>query len=93
MGLAVNSRGASGGICTLWQPRQFQLIASEETIHSLLVKLVHINSGKHFTIISIYMPNQYHEKLACWKSLIALSEFETLNNLILVGDFNTTMYH
>jgi hypothetical protein len=93
MGLFVSSHGASGGIFTVWNSHQFHLVASKGALHWMLIKLEHISSGNHFTIINVYVPNQYHDKLECWGSLLELSETESMDNLIIVGDFNTAIYH
>jgi endonuclease/exonuclease/phosphatase family metal-dependent hydrolase len=91
--LAIISRGASKGLCTLWNPQQYQLEESKATQHWILVKLVSNLNCKNFIVINIYMPNQYHEKQDCWHSLLDFSEEESLDNFIFAGDFNTTIHH
>jgi len=93
MGLSIISWGASGGIYTLWKPHQFQLVASKDSLHSMLLKLLHLSSRKNFIIVNVYMPNQYQEKIICWRSLLEMMESKSIDNLIIVGEFNTTLHH
>jgi exonuclease III len=91
-GATISARGASGGICTLWNLEIFQLDKSHEATHWLMVKLVHLPSGKIFPIINVYMPNNYWEKAECWESLLGIRDIGFHQNCIIVGDFNTTMH-
>jgi len=68
IGLTINSLGSSKGLCTLWNPQQYQLKESKATQHWLLVKLAQISTSKNFIVTNINMPNQYHEKQTCWIS-------------------------
>jgi exonuclease III len=43
-----------------------------------------------YSIINVYMPNNYLEKVECWRSLQDLANENSPQNLIIVGDFNTT---
>jgi hypothetical protein len=43
-----------------------------------------------FTIINVYMPKNYLEKDECWGSLLGLANGNLPQNLIIVGDYNTT---
>jgi len=38
------------------------------------------------------MPNNHHEKIQCWKSLLGLQNLSTYSRFIIVGDFNTTLH-
>ena len=40
-GIAVSSRGASGGIGTLWDEHKFELIESKQYIHRIYTMLLH----------------------------------------------------
>ena len=44
-GLAISSRGASGGIGTLWDYQKFELIESKHCLHWILTKLLHKDSN------------------------------------------------
>lgn len=92
IGAAISARGASGGICTLWNPKIFHLDSKYEVAHWLMTKLVHLPSGKAFPIINVYMPNNYWEKVECWESLMSIRDIRFQQNCIIVADFNTTMH-
>ena len=57
VGLAVSSRGASGGIGMLWDIKKYELIESKQSLHWILTKLLHKDSNTHISLfnISIFM--------------------------------------
>jgi exonuclease III len=71
IGVEISARGASGGICTLWNATLYHEESIFEASHWLMVKLKHLPSGKVYHIINVYMPNNYWEKIECWDSLLA----------------------
>jgi exonuclease III len=73
-GRAVSSRGASGGIKILWKMEDFDLQAQMQTQFWLMVNLLNKVSGMLFSIINVYIPNNYNEKIECWQSLIDLAK-------------------
>ena len=89
-GHVVSSRGASGGIKIFWKIEDFDLQAQMQTQFWLMVNLLNKVSGMPFSIINIYMPNNYNEKIECWQSLLDLGKENPPQNLIIAGDFNTT---
>jgi exonuclease III len=91
-GVAVSSRGASGGICTLWNPHFFHLLDWSCSSNWIQVTLTHLPSGKSFSIYNIYMPSVYHDKIQCWNSLFSLQDQANSVPYIFVGDFNTTLH-
>ena len=56
-GLAISSRGASGGIGMLWDIKKYELIESKQSLHWILTKLLHKHSNTHVSLfnISIFM--------------------------------------
>jgi hypothetical protein len=60
--------------------------------HCILSRLRHLSSCKLFSIINVYVPDQYQEKSDFWRSLLSLAKEENLGNLILTGVFNATLY-
>jgi hypothetical protein len=73
-GRAVSSRGASSGIKILWKRENFDLQAQTQTQFWLRVNLLNKTSGMLFSIINVYIPNNYNEKIECWQSLIDLAK-------------------
>jgi len=55
-----------------------------------MVNLLKKDSGMQYSIINVYMPNNYIEKNECWQSLFDLANENPPIYLIIVGDFNTT---
>jgi exonuclease III len=91
-GKEISSRGASGGICTLWNSQRFILADFQQSQHWFLTKLWNNTSRKSVSIINVYVPNLYQEKLDCWRSLFNIVEDYSNNEVILSCDFNTTLY-
>ena len=61
-GLAVSSKGAYGGIGTLWDDHKFELIESKHFLHWILTKLLHKDSNIQVCLFNIYVPSLYAEK-------------------------------
>jgi hypothetical protein len=45
----------------------------------------------NLSIINVYIPNNYWEKIDCWGSILDLEKVNPLHNLIIAGDFNITI--
>jgi len=91
-GKAISSRGASGGIYTLWNFHLFEIEDWESESNWILVSLRHQPTGKLFSIINIYMPSINRDKDMCWNSLFSLQNRIRPSLFIFVGDFNTTLH-
>jgi hypothetical protein len=61
-GVALSSRGASGGIGTIWNVDLFNLEESHKTTNWIMVKLIHLHLGMIFHLFNVYMSNSYREK-------------------------------
>jgi hypothetical protein len=92
IGAAISVRGASGGICKLWNVILYREESIFEASHWLRVKLKNLPSGKIYPIINFYMPNNYWEKVECWDSLMGIKNYGIHQNCTIVVDFNTTMH-
>eukprot|EP00253_Pinus_taeda_P027195 PITA_27195 len=90
-GIAVNARGSSGGLATLWREEQYQLISTHQTLHWIYSELIHIPSKLPISLVNLYVPVNYSEKRDCWKSLAEFLEQETPIIIILVGDLNIVL--
>jgi exonuclease III len=89
-GKEISSRGASGGIGTFWNVKDFNLEDQVQSQFWLMVSLTRKATCMVYSIINVYMPNNYLEKIECWRSLQDLATENPPQNLIIVGDFNTT---
>jgi hypothetical protein len=88
-GKAISSRGALGGTCTFWNADEFNIEDNLQSQLWMLVSLTRKSTGMIYTIINVYMPNNYLEKVECCRSLLDLAKYSLPKNLIIVGDFNT----
>jgi ribonuclease HI/exonuclease III len=90
-GVAGNSRGASGGICTLWDSSRIDMISTHICMHWIHTKVHHKSTGCQVSIFNIYAPQILGEKIQCWDSLQTYLQQNQLTNIILGGDFNVTL--
>ena len=65
MEVAISSRGASGGLCTLWHSSFYDAVQIRNNQHWIYTELVCKRTGKHFQFLSIYAPTLYREKQYC----------------------------
>ena len=68
-GKAINARGSSEGLATLWAKDKFHLESSFETQHWIFTELRHIPSKNSLSLFNIYVPVRYSEKKDCWQTL------------------------
>jgi exonuclease III len=90
-GLADNARGASGGLCTMWNVSKLELIRSELCMHWIFTQLLHKESGQTVSLFNIYVPQHIDEKRICWQSIQDYLIDNELENIILGGDLNVTL--
>ena len=90
-GQAVSSRGASGGLGTLWNANKYLLHKAIPNTHWLFLKLQLIESKDEISLLNVYVPANAGEKKSCWDSIRNLVETENLENIIIVGDLNITL--
>ena len=91
-GVALSTRGASGGIGTIWNVDLFNLEESHKATNWIMVELNHLPSGMIFHLFNVYMLNSYREKTECWESLLGLEGMGYAQNCIIDRDFNTTIH-
>lgn len=91
-GSVCESRGASGGIATLWDQNTWSLIA--ETIHQHWINtaLENTSNNQRIVIYNVYAPNHYRDKEQCWGTLKEIIDEEENNNIILGGDLNLILH-
>jgi exonuclease III len=90
-GIAENARGASGGICTMWNSTKIDMISSHTSMHWIHTKVLHKSTGCQVNLFNIYAPQFLGDKIYCWDSLQTYLQQNTLSNIILGGDFNVTL--
>ena len=62
---AISSRGASGGIGTLWNDKEFDTVGIKNSSHWILTQLRQKASNSLVSIFNIYAPNSAAEKHSC----------------------------
>ena len=62
---ALSSRGASGGIGTLWDDGKYEAMLIKNNTHWILTVLRKKDSNSLVSIFNIYAPNSYGEKINC----------------------------
>jgi hypothetical protein len=92
VGMAISSNRAFGGIVTLWDEKLCNLDVSLCANHCILIVLKNKYFGIKFSLINIYMPNRYSEKLDCWYYLFAMKDYINLDTTIVGGDFNSHLH-
>jgi hypothetical protein len=89
-GKTISSKGASGGLCTMWNSDALKLVEWHQYSNWLMVTLSMNSTRYDLTIINVYIPNNYGKKTQCWGSLLDLAKGNPPQNLIIAGDFNIT---
>ena len=90
-GKAVSARGTSGGLATLWNEDQIQLINHHENQHWIFTELKHKASKLNISLFNLYVPVSYTEKRECWSSLSDFLEANSPINIIIAGDLNIVL--
>ena len=90
-GIAISSKGASGGIATFWDSTKFELVKEERSDHWIFTNFLHLDSGQQVSLFNIYVPNLFPEKRSCWETLDTFLNQNSPRNIIIAGDLNVTL--
>ena len=88
--VAISSRGAYGGIGTLWDDKKFDVVDIKYSTHWILTQLRQKTTNSLVSIFNIYAPNSIAEKNACW-NLLREEKSNLQGNIILAGDLNVIL--
>ena len=91
-GKICESRGASGGIATIWNQSTWTCISDTINQYWIKVTLENQEDNKRIVIYNIYAQNDFRDKEQCWASLKADIDEEDNNNIILDGDLNLILH-
>ena len=86
----TSSRGASGGIGTLWDDKKFDAVDIKHNTFWILTQLRQKDTNILVSIFNIYAPNSYGEKKICW-NLLHEERSKLDGNIILAGDLNVIL--
>jgi len=87
-GTTLEAIGASGGICTIWNKRKWDLVNQKISTYWIRTDLKNINTKEEYCIINIYSPNHYRDEEQYWNSVKEEATKIQIHNLILGGDLN-----
>jgi hypothetical protein len=87
----VSTRGASGGLGSLWNTNKFSLVSEILNTHWLFLKLQHLVTKEIISLFNVYIPVNAGEKKACRDSVRNLADLVNLENFIIAGDLNLTL--
>ena len=90
-GIAISSKGASGGIATFWDSTKFELTKEERNDHWIFTNLLHWDSRQQVSLFNLYVPNLFPEKCSYWDSLELFLSQHSPRNIIIAGDLNVTL--
>ena len=88
----ISSRGASGGIGTLWDDKKFEAIDIKYSSNWILTLLRQKDTNTLVRISNIYAPNSYADKKIRW-NLLHEERSNQQGNVILARDLNVTLSH
>jgi len=91
-GCIWESRGASGGIATLWNHIVWKHTTDTFRHYWIKVTLESLIDSKIIAIYNIYVPSHYRDKEQCWTSLKADIDEDKNNNIILGRDLNLILH-
>eukprot|EP00253_Pinus_taeda_P010075 PITA_10075 len=92
LGIISSSRGASGGIVTIWDSHRWICDSAIINKNWIRTKLDSRTGDRSVIIYNVYVPNHYREKETCWDNLKGSIESESTTNLIIAGDFNMILH-
>lgn len=85
------SRGASGGLGIIWNPRKVHLKVISSSHYWINSYIKGINSNFQFMLINIYGPTQNVDKKNLWLDISSFIKEHNNYFLIIGGDFNTIL--
>jgi len=92
LGTISSSRGASGGIVTIWDSHRWICNSAIINQNWIRTNLESRTGDRSVVIYNVYVPNHYKEKEICWDNLKESIEGESTINLTVAGDFNLILH-
>jgi len=89
--LAASSRGASGGLATLWDPTKVELVSSVTASHWIFTEIIILEENIRLSLFNVYAPVALSEKHLCWSSLNEYMSTSLRDNYVIAGDLNLTL--
>ena len=89
--IAVSSRGASGGIATLWDPSKVEIVSFATSPHWIFTEILFKDSNLRVSLFNVYVPTALSEKQTCWTNLNDHMSLSQLDNFVIAEDLNLTL--
>eukprot|EP00253_Pinus_taeda_P030593 PITA_30593 len=86
--LENESQGREGGLATLWDSREIQMLSAEANKHFMAVEFQPIGNSGSFLCINIYSPQKLEDKIIFLETLSKIIRKHPRSKCILGGDFN-----
>eukprot|EP00253_Pinus_taeda_P024433 PITA_24433 len=86
--LEIESQGREGGLATLWDARNIQLLSTEANKHFLATVFQPIGNSNSFICINVYSPQKLEDKLSFLDTLHKIIRRYPSSKCIFGGDFN-----
>jgi len=86
--LEVESKGREGGLATLWDTREIQILSAEANKHFIAVEAQPTGNSESFLCVNVYGPQKIEDKISFLNSLNRLIIRHPMSKCILGGDFN-----
>jgi len=83
-----SSRGASGGLVTLWDCTEVEVWASLQFEHVLGIHGRFVKTGEEFTLLNVYASCDISHQQALWHNISLRLATLTDHNVCVCGDFN-----
>eukprot|EP00253_Pinus_taeda_P009137 PITA_09137 len=86
--LEIESQGREGGLATIWDARNIQLLSTEANKHFLATVFQPIGNSNSFLCINVYSPQKLEDKLSFLDTLHKIIRRYPSSKCIFGGDFN-----
>eukprot|EP00253_Pinus_taeda_P034616 PITA_34616 len=86
--LEIESQGREGGLATIWDTKEIQMLSAKSNKHFIAMDFQPIGNSGSFLCINIYSPQKLEDKIKFLNSLTRLIERHPRSKCILGGDFN-----
>eukprot|EP00253_Pinus_taeda_P021470 PITA_21470 len=82
------SQGREGGLATMWDTKEIQMLSAEANKHFMAVEFQPIGNSGSFLCINIYSPHKLEDKINFLDALTKLIIRHPRSKCVLGGDFN-----
>jgi len=82
------SRGASGGLVTLWDVKEVEVWSSSQLEHVLGIHGRFVKSGEEFFMLNVHAPCDISRQQTLWYNISLRLATLSDNNVCVCGDFN-----